>query len=97
MAINQNALHTEGGDSQRSLEELISTAYKQDPTPFKIMEAIRRGDCQLPPDLARSKISLSAFSAREGRLYVGERLFVPKDDALRLRLLQSHNDNVAAG
>jgi hypothetical protein len=96
MAINQNTLHTEGGDSQRSLEELISTAYKQDPTPFKIMEALRRGDCQLPPDLARSKIALSAFSEREGRLYV-ECLFVSKDDALRLRLLQSHNDNVAAG
>jgi len=33
-ALNQNTLHGEDGDSQQSLEELISTAYEQDPIPY---------------------------------------------------------------
>jgi hypothetical protein len=97
IALNQNTLHREDGDSQQSLEELISTAYEQDPIPSRIMEALRKGDRQLPPDLARSKMPIAVLSEQEGRLYVGKRLFVPEDDALRLRLLQSHHDNVAAG
>jgi hypothetical protein len=84
IALNQNTLHGEDGDSQPSLEELISIAYEQDLTPSKIMKIFRRGDRQLPPDLARSKIPLAVLLEREGRLYVGKRLFVPEDDALRL-------------
>jgi len=34
IALNQNTLHGEDGDSQQSLEELISTAYEQDPIPY---------------------------------------------------------------
>jgi hypothetical protein len=86
IALNQNTLYREDRDSQQLLEELISTAYKQDSIPSKIMEAIYKGDRQLPPDLARSKIPIAMLSEREGRLY-GKRLFVPKDNALCLRLL----------
>jgi hypothetical protein len=97
ISIHQSTMSEENGESQQSLEELISAAYEQDPTPLKILDALRKGDRRLPADLRHLKISLSACTERDGRLYVEDRMFVPNDAALRLKLLQSCHENVAAG
>ena len=94
--LNQNTLNDEC-DEQQSLEELIATAYDQDPVPSKIIDAVRGGDRRLPPDLAQLKIPFAECSERDGRLYVQDRLFVPDNDPLRLWLLRSCHDNAAAG
>lgn len=94
--LNQGTTNTET-DEQPSLEELLATAYERDPTPSRIMDAIRKGDRRLPPDLTQLKIPLAECSERDARLYVRDRLFVPDHDPIRLRLLQTCHDDAAAG
>jgi len=96
ICLNQNTLNDES-DEQPSLEELITTAYNQDPVPSKIIDAVRGQDRRLPSDLAQLKIPLAECSERDGRLYVQDRLFVPDSHPLRLWLLRSCHDNAAAG
>jgi len=74
-----------------------TTAYERDPVPSKILDAVRAGDRRLPPDLAQLKIQLAECSEQDGRLYVQGRLFVLTTTPLRLWLLRSCHDNVAAG
>lgn len=97
IALNQGTVDTAEQESQRSLEDLLSTAYEQDTTPDRILKALRDGDRRLPSDLLPMKISLQDCSDREGRLFVQNRLYVPDHDPLRLKILRSCHDNVAAG
>jgi hypothetical protein len=97
VSIHQNTVSDNNEDVKRSLEELISVAYKNDLISSRIIEAVRNGDRHLPPDLARLKITLSTFTERDGKLFTKDRLFVPGNNVLRLQLLRSCHDNAAAG
>lgn len=97
VTLNQNTLSRENEGAQKSLDELLPIAYDKDPIPSKILEAIRKQRRQLPRKLARLRIPFSACSERDGRLYVGERLFIPDHEDLRPQLLRSCHDDVAAG
>lgn len=96
IALHQTTVDREPHD-ERPLEELIAIAYERDPVPSRILEALRKRDRRLPPDLAQLKFSLAECSEQEGKLYVRRRLYVPNDDMLHLRLLQLCHDNAAAG
>lgn len=96
LQLNQNTVNDDMNE-QPMLEELMKTAYEQDPTPSRIMDVLRAGDRRLPPDLAKLKISLAECSEQDGRLYVKDRLFVPDSDPLRMQLLRSCHDHAAAG
>lgn len=97
LALKQNTLHENHDDTQQPLDDLITAAYKKDPIPAKIREIMDKHDRQLPTELARLKIPINEMVERDGRLFVKDRMFVPDDDELRLRLLRSCHDNAAAG
>jgi hypothetical protein len=54
-------------------------------------------DRQLLTELARLKIPLNEMVEKEGKLIAKDRLFVPNDNEVRLRLLRLCHDNAAAG
>lgn len=52
---------------------------------------------QLLTELARLKIPINEMVERDGRLFMKDRMFMPDDDKLHLRLLRLYHDNAAAG
>jgi len=96
IAVHQNTLRQENEeDPPRPLDELISIAYDKNPIPSRILKTIKNENHQLPPDLTRLKIPLTTYTERDERLYIKKRLFIPENDELRFRLLQSYHDNIA--
>jgi hypothetical protein len=78
-------------DGQSSLLHSIEKATRSDPFAQRIISLLHDGK------LHSKEISLSECGVRDGRLYYQQRLYIPNDDNLRLRLLQSHHDAPRAG
>lgn len=97
LSLKQNMLENDHSDMQQPLDDSIATAYARDPILARIKEVISTHERQLPADLARLKIPIHDMEERHGRLYVNNRMFIPDDDELRLRLLRACHDNAAAG
>lgn len=97
LSLKQNTLHRNQDDTQQPLDCLITAAYKKDPIPTKIRETMDTHDRQLLTELARLKIPINEMVEKEGKLIVKDRLFVPNDNELRLRLLRLCHDNAASG
>jgi hypothetical protein len=78
-------------DEQSSLLYSIEKATHSDPFALRIILLLHDGK------LHSKEISLSECDVRDGRLYYQQRLYIPNDDNLQLRLLQSHHDAPGAG
>jgi hypothetical protein len=78
-------------DEQSSLLHSIDKATRSDPFTQKIISLLHDGK------LHSKEISLSECDVRDGRLYYQQRLYIPNDNNLQLRLLQSDHDAPAAG
>jgi hypothetical protein len=78
-------------DGQSSLLHNIEKATRSDPFAQRIISLLHDGK------LHSKEISLSECDVHDGRLYYQQRLYIPNDDNLRLRLLQSHHNVPAAG
>jgi len=68
-----------------SLSDVLDLAYRADPLAIEVLQALRSG--------ARHNRQLSLADCREaqGRLYYQDRLYVPADASLRLRVLRDHH------
>jgi Retroviral aspartyl protease./Reverse transcriptase (RNA-dependent DNA polymerase). len=97
LALKQNTLRKVRDDTPLPLEDLIAAAYVKDPLPAKIKEAMSEDGGRVPTELARLKIPVNEMIEKEGRLFWRNRMFVPDDEELRLRLLRSCHDKAAAG
>jgi len=77
---------------QRSplISDLFAQAYKNDPWPSRILEAIRQGD-------SLKEITVAECTEQEGQVWYRGKWYVPEGDQLRLRLIQEHHDTELAG
>ena len=84
---------------ERTLEELIAEAYEQDQVVQDIMVAKERGERKLPRHiLARGvKLSMGNLTVKDHRLWIGTRLYVPENEALRLRIMELYHKERMAG
>src|SRR6266550_4623710 len=72
-------------------EASVDGAYANDPLAQEVLRALRNGDrhCR--------RLSLADCREAAGRLYYQDRLYVPADEALRLRAIRTRHDAPAAG
>ncbi|TQV90502.1 retrovirus polyprotein [Cordyceps javanica] len=97
ISVNQAGLDIRRQEIEKSIEELISSAYENDAVSSKILEALRKEDGFDPPELKKTKVSRSILSEMNQRLYIRNRLYVPEDRKLRLHLLRESHDSAVAG
>ncbi|KAM3518660.1 hypothetical protein MY4038_010031, partial [Beauveria bassiana] len=97
VSINQAVLDPRGQEIEESIEELISKAYGNDIVSSRILETLRKGDGVDPPELKKMKVPRLMLSEVNQRLYLRNRLYVPDDGKLRLRLLRGSHDDAEAG
>jgi len=76
--------------SRPSILNLMTQAYETDLLPGNILEAIRT-KCWL------QEMIIAECIEEEGRRQYRENLYLPKDDKLRLCIIQEHHDTVLAG
>ena len=77
-------------DDEKSLEELITIGYENDPLPNKVLVLLRNG-------IRHSRdITLAECEDRNGRLYYKERLYVPDWHELKMRLCKNYQDSPVA-
>ena len=72
------------------ISDLFIQAYKDDPLPSKILEAIRQG-------ASLKEITTAECTEQEGQVWYRGRRYVTEGDQLRLRLIQEHLDTALAG
>ena len=74
-----------------TLAEMITTAYATDPLAQEVLRDLRSGNRH------NRSLSLADFQEVDGRLRYQNRLYIPDNAELRLRLLRSRHDALAAG
>jgi len=69
--------------AQRSplISDLFAQAYKNDPLPSRILEAIRQGD-------SLKAIPVAECTEQEGQVWYRGKRYIPEGDQLRVRLIQ---------
>jgi len=70
--------------------DLFAQAYKNDPLPSRILEAICQGD-------SLKEITVAEYTEQERQVWNRGKRYVPEGDQLRLRLIQEHHDTALAG
>jgi len=75
---------------RRCICDLITMADETDPLPGKIVEGIRTNS-------GLQEIAIAEFPEEEGRIHYWGNLYIPKDNELRLRIIQEHHDTAIAG
>ena len=80
-------LEVQGSD----VEGLLQKVYDEDSLVKDIMRAVETGQRR------HARIPLADCEIQGDRLYHQGRLYIPQNDRLRLRLIQEHHDNLAAG
>lgn len=100
-AVQLATMNAEEEENGIDVEKLITAAYEADDITRDIMEALKRGDRQLPPVAAKAlnayRISLADCKTEGGRLYLKGKLWIPDDAYLRLTMILQHHDLPAAG
>ena len=76
---------------QEQLQRLIVTAYTEDLIAIKVIQALRTGARRL------KQFPLAECSLREDRVYYRDRLFVPENDELKLKIFHLCHDSALAG
>jgi hypothetical protein len=76
---------------QNKLQELITKAYKEDLLAVEIIKALRE-------ELRRVKrFSLIEYELKKNKVYYKNRLFIPENDKLRLRIFQIIYNSTVGG
>ena len=87
-----------GSRIENSLEDLLDKAYQSDEIVKSIIKAKQEDLWKLPADLTKQGIKFAMGdltlqgSERSTRLYVKSKMYVPKNEDLKLFLLQQHHD-----
>ena len=76
---------------QDQLQELITTAYTEDPLAIEVVQALHTGARRL------KHFPLAECTLQNDRVYYRDRLFVPENDELRLKIFQLCHDSSLAG
>ena len=81
------------------LDELIAEAYEQDKVVQDIMVAKERGERKLPLHIMAQgiKLAMGDLTVQDHRLWYCDRLYVPDNSRLRLRILELHHRERSAG
>jgi len=72
------------------ISHLFKEAYKSDPLPGKIIDAIRR-------NVSLREIAIAEYTKQDGKIQYRGKQYVAESDQLRLRLIQEHHDTALAG
>jgi hypothetical protein len=76
---------------QNKLQELITKTYKKDPLAVKMVKALRK-------KLRRMKrFPLIKYELKKDKVYYRNRLFIPENDELRLRIFQIIYNSTVGG
>jgi hypothetical protein len=78
-------------ETDRSVQQIIEEEYPNDAFIQEILSLIRDGARR------SKKLSLSECEDREGRLYYRDRLVIPNNDELKIKLLRIAHDSPAGG
>ena len=78
-------------EEEASIEQLFQEAYRQDPLPNEVLQALRSGARR------HAQLTLAECEDREGRLYYRGKLYVPDYHPLKMRLCKEVHDRPAAG
>ena len=76
---------------QHELEDMITRAYTEDPRAREIVQALESGARQL------KNFPLAECVLRNGRIYYRERLYIPENDELRLKIFRLCHDSSMSG
>src|SRR5207249_11262791 len=72
----------------------VKGAYKLDAGAQELIQALDKSSDKIPPELQKKA---QQFTLQDGALYFKDRIYVPTDPKLRLKLLQEHHDTPIAG
>jgi hypothetical protein len=73
-----------------SISDLFAQAYRENPLPDWIIQAIRQRD-------SLKEITVAECAEQEEQISYRGKHYVPEGDQLRLRLIQKHHDTALAG
>lgn len=77
---------------------MIDRAYASSKVAHDVMEAKKRGDHKLPKTAEEYiKVSLADCEVRSHRLFIQDRLFVPKHETLRTKVIDRCHSNAVSG
>ncbi|KAF7565970.1 hypothetical protein PtrM4_054040 [Pyrenophora tritici-repentis] len=80
--------------TDRSIYQIIEDEYEADPLDPLVKETLQL----LKDGVRRSKIlTLSECEARGGRLYYHDRLVIPDNDELKMKILRAAHDSACSG
>ena len=74
----------------KSLDELFTEGYQEDPTPNEIIQALN--ECTK----RHAKVALAEYTGLNNQLYIRNRLFVLAHTPLKLKLIMEHHDKPSA-
>ena len=74
--------------------EEVKEAYKLDAGTQELIQALDKSSDKIPPELQKKA---QQFTLQDGTLYFKDRIYVPTDPKLQLKLLQEHHDTPIAG
>src|SRR4051812_28617153 len=72
----------------------VKEAYKSDTGAQELIQALEDPSVRITPELQKKA---QQFTLQDSALYFKERIYVPTDPKLRLKLLQEHHDTPIAG
>ena len=74
--------------------EKVKEAYKLDIGAQELIQALDKSSDKISPELQKKA---QQFTLQNGALYFKDRIYVPTDPKLRLKLLQEYHDTPIAG
>src|SRR5437588_4664713 len=72
----------------------VKEAYKLDAGTQELIQVLEKSSDKIPPELQKKA---QQFTLQNGTLYFKDRIYVPTDPKLRLKLLQEYHDTPIAG
>lgn len=93
------AVHLCGAETEETMDDLLDRAYRDSPVAQDIIAAIEDPNCRRFPRKIRKELRTAMVDCQvlRGRVYVGERVFVPPDDAVRLQIMQRTHASASGG
>jgi transposase InsO family protein len=86
-------------ENNLTLEQLLQEAYDADELVQDLIAAKNQGLRRLPQHIMNRgiKLSMGDLAVRENRLWINNRLFIPDNKPLRLRLMEIHHQSRFSG
>ena len=97
--VSEDAPDMEMEPPQVTLEALLEEAYEQDEVVQDILVAKEQGLRKLPQHIIAKgfRLSMADLTIRNRRLWIGNRLYVPESEPLRLRIMEMNHQNPLVG